>query len=92
MTPTFRPVKNCGSALGRRTCHSSWSLVAPIVRSRFIVSGSAEPRPWIVPTAIAKNVNSATSATFGASPKPNQITTSGASAISGIVCERIISG
>ena len=45
-----------------------------------------------MPTATAKNVHSATSTIFGASPKPNQMITSGASAISGIVCEITISG
>ena len=66
MTETFRPVKNCGSALGSRTRQSSCARLAPIVRSRFIASTSAEASPWIVPTAVAKNVNSATSTIFGA--------------------------
>ena len=56
------------------------------------MSTSADASPWIIATEIEKNVNSATSAIFGSSPKPNQITTRGASAISGTVWEMIISG
>jgi len=41
---------------------------------------------------IGKNDSSATSRTFGISPKPNQIITSGAMATNGSVCEPISSG
>ncbi len=45
-----------------------------------------------MPTAIGKKVNSATSPIFGAVPKPNQITTSGARTMIGSVWEVTISG
>ena len=45
-----------------------------------------------MPTAIEKKVKRATSTTFGVVPNPNQITTSGASAMIGSVCDATISG
>ena len=50
-----------------------------------IASRSLDAYPSTSPTTIGKNVTRATNRIFGVKPKPNQITTSGASTIRGIV-------
>ena len=71
-------MKNDGSAAGQRSFEKTWRRVAPIVRSRSVASPSVEANPSSSATVIGKNVTSTITITFGSSPKPNQITSSGA--------------
>lgn len=68
------------------------SRPAPIEHSNRIASPSADANPSARFTASGRNVTSTTKMIFGSSPKPNQITNSGAIAMIGMVCEATISG
>jgi len=61
------------------------------VRSRLSASGSLDASPCTSP-GDGEEAERATSTTLGTRPNPHQISTRGASAIIGIVCEVMISG
>jgi hypothetical protein len=63
-----------------------------MLRSRLVACRSVAAKPSIRPTAIGKNVTSAITTTFGSSPNPNQMISSGAIAMIGSVCEATSSG
>jgi hypothetical protein len=90
--PMRSAVKNAGIADGSRTNANRRMRPAPMLRSSRVASLPAAPNPSMSPTASGKNVTSATTSIFGQSPNPNQITTSGAIAITGIVCDATSSG
>ena len=86
------PVKNDGSAAGQRSFRNTWRSVAPRVRIRSSASRDGDANPSRSETVIGKNVTSTMTITLGSSPKPNQMTMSGAMATIGIVCDPTSSG
>ncbi len=81
-----------GSACGRRKRQNIWAGDAPIDRARCSISRGAPRSPTTELITIGKNATSTTMTIFGAMPKPNQASSSGASATFGMVCEPTISG
>ena len=63
-----------------------------MLRSRLVACRSVAANPSISPTAIGKNVTSAITTTFGSSPNPNQMISSGAMAMIGSVWDATSSG
>ena len=63
-----------------------------MLRSRLVAWRSVAANPSISPMAIGKNVTSAITTTFGSSPNPNQMISSGAIATIGSVWDATSSG
>ena len=63
-----------------------------MLRSRLVACRSVAANPSIRPMAIGKNVTSAITTTFGNSPNPNQMISSGAIAMIGSVWDATSNG
>ena len=77
------PAMTKGSALGSRSIQKICRSVAARERMRLTRSSSADRSPTMVLTRSGKNATSPALTTFDVSPRPNQMTMSGASAIFG---------
>lgn len=86
------PVKSAGSALGASAKRSTCQREAPRVRSSLRRSGSMRPSASRVGTTIGKKQTSATMKSFGRTPKPNHVTSSGAMSTIGMTCVPTSSG
>ena len=71
------PTRISGSALGRMTWRSTCSRLAPSVSAALMRSTGTPRTPDAVESAIAGRMARKISSTFGISPMPNQMTTSG---------------
>ncbi len=92
MTATLSPLKNAGSAAGSLTRRMICQREAPKVRS-MSTSVALTPRsPSARLTVIGKKHTRATTMSLGRMPRPNRITSSGAMAMVGTVCDTTSSG
>ena len=92
-TAILAPLSAAGRAAGASAQRKACQRVAPSVRMQLALLGvDASPGASSVVTTIGKKQTSATIASLGRIPKPNQTTSSGAMITIGTACEATSSG
>src|SRR3954447_12795014 len=86
------PEKSAGRAAGASTRRNVAQREAPSVVMSLRRDGSTDASPSSAVTVTGKKQTSATIASLGASPKPSQATSSGATMTIGMVCDATSSG
>ena len=89
---TFMPEKIAGNACGRLILKNICQRLLPMERARSIMSRSTDLKPITVETTMGKKPSMKAAITLGITPKPNQTTNSGATAILGTLCENTSKG
>src|SRR5450631_3637817 len=88
----LRPTKSCGRAAGRRTLKKVVIGPAPVERQKRCRSTANDVNAKIEFSNMGKKQTKKTIKIFGAKPKPNQVTKTGANTILGIISTVTASG